>query len=129
MTPSKAPTTFDPARTFTNLSQDETANFKAVFMVATEAVDELPKRFALYDNYPNPFAGSTTIQFALPKHTHVTLTIYNLLGKEVETLLDRYYPAGRHEAVWHANDLAGGVYFYRLQAGDVVKTQQMLLVR
>jgi Zn-dependent metalloprotease/DNA-binding beta-propeller fold protein YncE len=77
-----------------------------------------PTEYALYQNYPNPFNPSTAIEFALPKSSFVTLKIYDLLGKEVATLVAEKLPAGKHQRVWEAKGLASGVYLYRLEAGD-----------
>lgn len=94
----------------------------------------VPERFALSPNYPNPFNPSTTIRFELPRAVPVNLTVYNLLGQRVRTLLDAEKAPGVYTAVWDGRDEFGksvstGVYFYRLQAGDFVQTRKMLLVK
>jgi outer membrane protein assembly factor BamB len=94
----------------------------------------LPGDFALSQNYPNPFNPSTTIEFSLPVQSDVRLTIYDVLGREVQSYtLDRV-PAGMHKVVWDGKNRIGmqaasGVYYYRLRAGTVVKTRSMILVR
>jgi len=96
--------------------------------------DYLLKNFELYQNYPNPFNPSTQINFSIPKASHVTLTVYNMLGQRVKTLLDQPLAAGMHNANWDgANDLgeivANGTYFYRLQSEMHVKTMKMIMLR
>ena len=85
--------------------------------------------FALNNPFPNPFNPSTTISFELPVAGEVSLVVYDVMGREVVTLVDGYQAAGCHEAVFDAKELASGVYFARLQAGNEVRTQKMLLVR
>jgi len=78
-------------------------------------VNDIPLRYKLEQNYPNPFNPSTTIQFSLTNPSIVTLKIYNILGQEVKTLLDRaQIDQGVQNLTWNANSLASGVYFYRL---------------
>jgi hypothetical protein len=103
------------------------------FMTGTTAVSErgkvTPTEFSLNQNYPNPFNPSTTILYALPKTVFVRLTVFNPLGKEVETLLSTTQVAGEYEIHWSPNNLTSGVYLYRLQAGDFVETKKMILMR
>jgi Secretion system C-terminal sorting domain len=84
----------------------------------TETRINQPLSFGLNQNYPNPFNPSTTIEFALPKASFVTLKIYDLLGNGVAILVAEKLPAGKHQRVWEAKGLASGVYLYRLQASD-----------
>jgi hypothetical protein len=93
-----------------------------------------PAAFALAPNYPNPFAASTTIRYALPEAASVTLTIYDLLGRPVRTLVDAEQAAGTHEVRWDGTAASGapsaaGVYLYRLQAGEHRETRRLVLVR
>ncbi|MCK6560023.1 T9SS type A sorting domain-containing protein [bacterium] len=103
-------------------------------MLWTTAVEsqpsaEIPKAYALHQNHPNPFNPSTTIEFALPKASLVTLKIYDLLGKEVATLVAEKLPAGRHQRVWEAKGLASGVYLYRLEAGEFAQVRKLILLQ
>lgn len=77
----------------------------------------LPAEYRLEQNYPNPFNPSTTIQFALPKRSVVTLKLFDMLGREVATLVDEELRPGEYKVVFDASSLSTGVYFYRLQAG------------
>jgi hypothetical protein len=89
----------------------------------------LPSDFSLMQDYPNPFNPSTTIQYAVPKLGLVSLTVYDLLGREVAVLVDGERPAGIHSVVWDASAQTSGVYFYRLQAGTFIDTKKLILLR
>ncbi|RMF65047.1 MAG: T9SS C-terminal target domain-containing protein, partial [Calditrichaeota bacterium] len=104
--------------------------------VTSVAADEpLPRVFSLAQNYPNPFNPTTTIRYALPRSADVRLTIYNLLGQQIRTLVDgRNQAAGFHSVQWDGKDDRGGlmpsgIYVYRIQAGDFKKSRKMLLVK
>jgi hypothetical protein len=90
-----------------------------------------PDEFMLAQNYPNPFNPSTTIQFTLPVGTYnyTSLRVYDLLGREVATLVNEAKAPGNYEATWDATGQASGVYFYRLQAGEFTQTKRLLLLR
>ncbi|GEM_PF-1413161 len=97
-------------------------------------IRQAPERFSLSQNYPNPFNPSTTIRYQLLTNSEVSLTIYNMLGQRVKTLVQAKQPAGSYTVQWNgANDagtpVASGVYFYRLRAGDFAGTRKLLLVR
>ncbi len=94
----------------------------------TVSVDA-PDRFALYQNYPNPFNPGTTIDYTLAHSAHVKLAVYNLLGQEVEPLVDGVEDAGYKTVSFDASRLPSGVYFYRLQAGKFVEVKKMLLAK
>ena len=82
-----------------------------------------------FSNSPNPFNPSTTIGFGLPAAGNVRLTVYNVLGQEVETLVDGYLDAGYHAFEWRAERAASGVYFYRLQTTEMNMTRKMILLK
>ena len=88
-----------------------------------------PLSYQINQNYPNPFNPSTTIGYQLAKGGKVTLKVYNVLGKEIVTLVNEYKPAGEYEINWNAADLPSGVYFYQLQAGEFIETKKMVLLR
>jgi hypothetical protein len=93
------------------------------------ATGGVPTEFGLSQNYPNPFNPSTTVKYELPKTSHVTLTVYDLLGRQVSVLVNERREAGVHEVRFDGSNLASGVYFYRLQAGNFVQTKKMLVVK
>jgi len=86
-----------------------------------------PSGFLLKQNYPNPFNPSTTIRYELPRASHVTLTVYDVLGQEVATLVDGLEEPGYKSVEWNASAVASGVYFYRLQAGDFIQSMKLVL--
>ncbi|MCS6989585.1 MAG: FG-GAP-like repeat-containing protein [Chloroherpetonaceae bacterium] len=89
----------------------------------------LPRTFELSQNYPNPFNPTTTIAYQLPVASEVRLKVYDVLGREVATLVSGRQEAGRYQAQFNASRLASGVYFYRLQAGSFAETKKMMLVK
>lgn len=89
----------------------------------------LPRTVSLLQNYPNPFNPSTTFEFLIDQPTHIRLRIFNLLGQEVETLLSKQMSDGRHRVAWNARGLPGGIYFYRLEAGDFTASRRLILLR
>jgi hypothetical protein len=89
----------------------------------------MPKSFSLAQNYPNPFNPNTEISFALPVASRVELTVYNVLGQTVTTLVDGDMPAGEHIVSWNASSVSSGVYFYRLSTNGFVETKKMMLLK
>ena len=88
-----------------------------------------PTDFQLAQNYPNPFNAATVIRYALPRAGLVTLRVYDVLGREVRTLVHAFQEAKSYSVTFDASDLASGVYLYRLQLGDFVETRKMILIR
>src|SRR5205085_12286756 len=84
-----------------------------------------PVTFSLSQNYPNPFNPLTTIKYSLPKDLKVTIKIYDLLGREVNTLVNDFKKAGYYEVKFDGSNFASGVYFYRIEAGDFVQSKKM----
>jgi hypothetical protein len=91
-------------------------------------VHNIPKKFELFQNYPNPFNPVTTINYQLPKTTNVELTIYNSIGQKVVKLVDEHKQAGYHFVNWDAKEMASGLYFYRIKAGEFEQVRKMLLL-
>jgi hypothetical protein len=89
----------------------------------------LPTEFCLFKNYPNPFKGTTTIRFGLPRSSSVSLSVFNTLGQLVAELVNGYLDAGYHTVVFNSAGLSSGLYFYRFQAGDFVDTKKLVVVR
>jgi hypothetical protein len=98
-------------------------------IVSVSQPPEFPKAIRLDQNYPNPFNPSTTIRYALPQRSLVTLSVFNTLGQEVATLVQGEYEADFHEVTFDASSLPSGMYFYRLRAGDFVETKKLLVLR
>ncbi len=90
---------------------------------------QMPKKFMLEQNYPNPFNPSTIISYELPKNSHVSLAVYDILGRDVATVVDRNENAGRHEVRFDGSTLASGVYFYKLQAGLFTQVRKLMLLK
>jgi hypothetical protein len=88
-----------------------------------------PSSFSLSPNYPNPFNSSTTIRYNLPTESSVTIDIYDILGRKVQTLLDVKAQAGVHQVNWDADGLPSGAYFARLKAGQHSQTMKMMLMK
>ncbi len=106
----------------------------AITRVEQSSVSQHPEAFTLHQNYPNPFNASTTIRFELPKTSHVELSIFNTLGKEVITLVNKDYQAGTHTINWDGTDDTGkavssGVYVYQIRAANFTKVRKMILLR
>jgi hypothetical protein len=101
-----------------------------VSLLTTEINDEpVEYKFNLSQNYPNPFNPSTTIKFSIPRTSFVTIKIFNSIGAEVNTLLNKSLHAGNHQVTFSANELPSGVYFYRMTAEDYSKSYKMLLIK
>lgn len=90
---------------------------------------DLPMEFALYPNYPNPFNPVTVIGYDLPQQGPVSLTVYDVIGRRVATLVNEEQPAGRHKVLFDGRLLASGLYLFRMRAGNFVKTGKMMLVK
>jgi plastocyanin len=105
----------------------------AISVASPTGVDDqapsIPDKFEVSQNYPNPFNARTAIEYALPQDSHVRLVIYNLLGQNIESLVDQSQTAGIHQVIWNAADVPTGVYFYRIEAGDFTQTRKMLLAK
>jgi hypothetical protein len=96
---------------------------------AVEKLDGIPETFSLAQNYPNPFNPSTTLQYSIAQRSHVVLDVFNVLGQSVARLVDGELSAGTYRTTFDASHLSSGVYLYRLQAGDFVQTQRMVLMK
>ena len=101
---------------------------------AAKSVSPMPAEYALHQNAPNPFNPETTIEYAIPAEVYVRLAIYNAMGQTVRVLVNGSQPAGYHQIVWDSRDdrgrpVSGGVYLYRMTAGDFAETRRMILLR
>ena len=110
----------------------ETGFWYMPWMFITDAGEggEIPSlAFRLYQNYPNPFNPLTTIRFVLPVASHVSMKIYDVLGREIMTVIDKAMGVGVHEMTVQVADLASGIYFYRIKAGWFIETRKMVILR
>lgn len=114
------------------------AGFWTPWVVATDVEEEkqvaVPKEFSLSQNYPNPFNPHTVIEYALPKESKVKIVVYNILGQKVRVLKDEIEKEGYKRVIWDGRDdsgseVASGIYFYRIVAGDFVKAKKMMMVK
>jgi len=98
-------------------------------LTGIEHIAEIPMQFSLSPNYPNPFNASTTIKYSLPQPADVQITIYNILGQQIASLVNSPLPAGNHSITWSAGDLPSGMYFYKITAGEYEKSAKMILLK
>ena len=94
----------------------------------------MPNSYKLYPAYPNPFNPDTKIHYDLPNGGQVSLIVYDLLGREINKLVDQYQPAGRYNAIWKGDDVFGhpvssGIYFYQIRSRSFIHTKKMVLSR
>jgi hypothetical protein len=89
----------------------------------------VPMNYALHQNYPNPFNPTTMISYQLPVIGPVQLTVHDILGREIATLVNRQMPAGEHQVSWDASDMPSGIYYYKIQAGEYTKVRKMILMK
>jgi hypothetical protein len=89
----------------------------------------IPQIFSLSQNYPNPFNPSTSIKYDIPKHSGVKLVVFDLLGREVATLVNEMKKPGSYEVTFDGTNLSSGVYFYKIEAGDFVNVKKMVLIK
>ena len=94
-----------------------------------EVETELPEQIELLQNYPNPFNPVTVIEYSLPEQAEITLRVYDVMGRLVETLVDQAMSPGKHQAVWDASGAVSGTYIYRLRAGEVLRSRTLMLIK
>ncbi len=115
-----------------NVMFDQPNCFVAAFEIPAVDIESspgLPETYQLTQNYPNPFNNSTVIYYDLVDDCHVTLQIYDILGRYVDRIVDEPQQAGSHQVVWNADDVSSGVYFYMIEAGDYSSSMKMSLVK
>ena len=124
-TPSPPIFTFDVAIAPVHIAfyRDETAT------AVEQTSDAVPESFVLHPNYPNPFNPATTIPFDIAQAGHVTLTIIDMLGREVATLVDGPVTPGRYETTWETDRMPSGVYLSRLEVNGQVSTRRLVLLK
>jgi len=105
-----------------------------VQVISAEPEPFTPEEFVLHQNYPNPFNPVTTLRYDLPENGHVNITVYDMLGREVKTLINQTQDAGYRSVIWNAtNDygkpVSAGIYLYQIQAGEYISTKKMVLLK
>ena len=103
-------------------------------MVTVLPLIEIPVKYAFHQNYPNPFNPVTTLRYDIPENSHVNITIYDMLGRQVKTLINQTQDTGYRSVIWDAtNDygklVSAGIYLYQIQAGEYIQTKKMLLLK
>ncbi len=102
--------------------------------ISNDKITQIPTTFVVYQNYPNPFNPITTLWYDLPENSLVNITVYDMLGREVKTLINQTQDAGYKSVIWNAtNDygkpVSAGIYFYQIQAGEYISTKKMVLLK
>jgi len=102
------------------------------FTIVTVSINQLKPvltEYRLYNNYPNPFNPTTTLRYELPKDSRVTLSVFDINGREVARLVNETQPAGCYSLIWNAGEIGSGIYFYRIQAGEFHQVKKMVLMK
>jgi hypothetical protein len=92
-------------------------------------INEIPTDYNFSNNYPNPFNPSTKIRYSIPQISNVVIKFFDVLGNELETLVNEVKQTGTYEITWNAEGLPRGFYFYQLKAGSFIESKKMLLIR
>jgi hypothetical protein len=101
----------------------------AEIIVDVHNVRNIPVSYSLSQNFPNPFNPTTAISYLLPANSHVMIKVYNVLGREVATLVNENKQAGNYSVKFDGNKLVSGIYFYRMEAGTFSQTKKLLLLK
>jgi hypothetical protein len=104
-------------------------DIEAVPTSIESGVTRQPGKYALYQNYPNPFNPTTKVNYELPITNYVELSIYNLIGQKIVTLVSEKQKAGHYQVEWDASSLSSGIYYYQITAGEFVQTKKMILIK
>jgi hypothetical protein len=123
--------TSNSSRTVTKPITAPSGNFRFLVTNATssETGNEIVREYKLYQNYPNPFNPVTSINFSMPEAEFVSIKVFDLLGREVKTLVNEKRVAGMHNVYFDASGLGGGVYFCRISAGKFSDVKKMILIK
>lgn len=92
-------------------------------------INPIPSTFTLYQNHPNPFNPTTQIAYSIPRGSHVRLEIFDILGRKIATLVNKFHPAGEYKQDWLAKNQSSGIYFYKLTVGEETETKRMVLLK
>ena len=117
---------------YSNVARDTTFSGDILPKDITET-DLIPDKYSISQNYPNPFNPETTIKYALPVESDVSIKIYDNLGKEIETLVNGRKEAGYHSIIWNAKEVPSGIYFYKMIAGNgkekFIKVKKLMIMK
>jgi hypothetical protein len=97
--------------------------------VGDDAINQLPKNYSLSQNYPNPFNPVTTIKYSIGKEGNVKLTVYNVIGSKVATIINEYKPAGSYSVQFDGSNFASGIYLYRLESRNYSDAKKFILMK
>ena len=132
------PLTTATALTMSSTSADDDDGGTGCNSIVIYGIDEnrnsvsqqlIPEKFEVFQNYPNPFNPSTTIKFGLPDADLVNISVYNMLGQKIATLVNREMKAGYHEINFQVNSLSSGMYIYQIRAGKYVESKRMSILK
>ena len=124
----------DPDNTIAEVHEDNNIGFVPLMVSGATFVEEqmkypTPDQYTLEQNYPNPFNPSTKIRYSIPQSSNIIIKIFDILGNEIETLVNEEKPVGTYELTWNAVNLPSGIYFCHLRAGDFISTKKMVLLK
>lgn len=124
-------TCFYRIKAYKDAAESEYSNETSIFITGfhVENTEKIPSEYSISQNYPNPFNPTTKIRFALPKTNFTKITMYDLLGREIMTLVNKKLQAGFHEINIEIGNLTSGVYLYRIQSGDFIQSKKMILTK
>jgi flagellar hook assembly protein FlgD len=115
--------------TLTGYSDAFILKFTAAITGINLISNEIPSSYSLSQNYPNPFNPSTVVRFQLSVVSNVVLKVYDVMGREVQTLVNEKLSAGTYEVTFDGSNIPSGVYFYKMQTGDFSETKKMILMK
>jgi hypothetical protein len=113
-----------------NRANDAWALFNSGFTVGVSKISSIiPGKFSLYQNYPNPFNPTTNIKFDVAKYCNTEISIFDMMGRKIETLVNQNLNAGSYEVKWNASSYSSGIYYIRMQTGNYIETKKTLLIK
>ncbi|MCG6960031.1 T9SS type A sorting domain-containing protein [bacterium BMS3Abin03] len=123
----------DEGNSITEIHENNNKGFNVLGIQTISGIEDAnytaPINYVLYQSYPNPFNPTTNIKYSIPKSSKVSLKIYDILGREVTSLVDKYEKSGTYTIQFTAKNLASGIYFYRIKAGKFVQTKKLMLLK